>query len=139
HPARVGPGCGHRLLADAWDAILRAEQRERFVPADFRDVVHEVRLHLAQQFLRILINRGEAEVARDGPGPGSGAVMDGDALRAAQFPPRRELVASPESGAKDGETQRGSHREREGKELTTESSILSVQVNPMAAKVKAFQ
>src|SRR4026209_2771559 len=34
------------------------------------------------------------------------AVVNGDALDAGQLEPRRELIVRPESGAKNGETQR---------------------------------
>ena len=103
HFARVFQGSRHRLLADARDAVLRAEQRERHVSADLGDVVHEVRLHFAQQLFGIVIDGRHTEIAGEGFGLGARTIVDGDTLHAAHLTPRGELAARPKPGAEDGE------------------------------------
>src|SRR5262249_32662401 len=84
--------------------MFGAQQRKRFVSADFGDVVHEIGFHFEQQFFCVAIHRWNLKRARQRLRPGTRAVEDGAALHARQFAPSRELIASPESCAEDGKT-----------------------------------
>ena len=55
HLLRVGQRRGRLAIRDA---MLGAEERQRLVPADLGDVVDEVRPHLAQKFLRVVVDGG---------------------------------------------------------------------------------
>src|SRR5262249_2901907 len=81
------------------------QEDEAGVSVDVGDDVDEIDLFVLEELFRMVVDRRDVELARQGFGLGPGPVVEGDAPGVGQLPPRRELVSGPEPGPEDGEAQ----------------------------------
>jgi hypothetical protein len=94
-----------RLLAHHWQLVLRCQGDEPGVRFHVSDDVGEIQLLVAQQLLRVVIDRRYAKFLRQRFRFGFRAIVDCHTPRPANLLPAGELEAGPEAGPKRGKSQ----------------------------------
>lgn len=91
----------HRFLTDDGQAMRCRQMHQCVVRPHIRDDVQKIESLAAEHLLRVIVNRGYAELPRQFFGFFAMAIAKRDALGPRQLLPRSQLIARPEPGSHD--------------------------------------
>ena len=141
HALGGGEVVRHRLLADDGLAVRGRELHEPGVGRRVGDDVEEVDVLPAQQLLRVVVDRPDAQLPPEGLGLRASAVVEGHAPGPRQLAPGAELVPRPEPGSEQGEAERrrgrGQASPPEDSDRSRNAGRLSMERGPVQARSPA--